>query len=246
MPLDADDLKKLSEMIAAGVKAAVDPLAAKVDPAEIGKIVKAHVAEGTKGLVSAEDLAKREADAKKAADDAAAAKAAADAEAAGKGKGKGSEPDPAVAALEAKIALLTKQAADAQEAAKAEREKARTTALHSATRAALTKNGIPEDKVDLALDVLKARGVLTYDGDTPGWKGKNDVGLEAVLPLDVAAGAWMKAEGKHFLPPVDIGGTGDGAGKSGGRGNSNDITSLAQLRAHAGGSVINALANHGG
>lgn len=239
MPLEQADLEQIGKLIAG----AIAPLAGAVSPENIGKIVSAHVAEGTKGFVSAADLAKQAADAKKAADDAA--KAAADA-AAGNGKGKTPEKDPAVAALEAQIATLTKQAADAQDAAKAEREKARTTALHSAARAALTKSGVPEDKADLALDVLKARGVLAYDGDAPGWKGKNDVGLDAVLPLDVAAGAWMKGEGKHFLPPVDIGGTGDGAGKSGGRGTSNEITSLAQLRAGAGGSVINALANHGG
>jgi hypothetical protein len=239
--LDPNDLTEIGKLIAA----AVAPIAAKVDPAEVGKIVKAHMDEAKKGLVTAEDLKKREeeAAAKAKADADAEAKRKADEEAAKKGgKGKDGEKDPAVAALEAELDKIKKQAAAAEEAAKAEREKARTTALHSAARNALTKAGIPEDRVDTALDVLKARGALAYDGDNAGMKGKNDVGLDAVLPFEKAIPEWVKGDGKLFLPPAGTNGTGEGRGNGGGNGGGGGEVSLDSLRLGATGTVLGALA----
>jgi len=241
LALDDADKAFIKDLLASTVKAAVDPIAAKVDPAELGKIVGAHIDEKTKGFLTPEKLAEREAAAaKKASDDAEAAKGK-EAE----GKGKDAKPDPKVAALEAEIAKLRNDTAAATAAATAEHEKARATALHSAARDALAKKGIPAERLDLALDVLKARGLLTYEGDVPGWKGKNSVGLDAVLPLADAADAWVKGEGKMFLPPVDLGGTGEGAGRGGSGKGSDTVTDLSSLRLSAGDTLMSALAQLG-
>lgn len=222
MPLEKTDLEQIGVLIAS----AVAPLASALSDEALAKKIQPILDAQNKanGVLTKAELDKRDADAKAAAEKAAKdaadaeAKKLADAEAAKKGN-KAPEKDPAVAALEATVAELTKKATDAEAATKAERESARTAALYSATKDALVKAGIPADRVHLALPAIKDAGVLAYDGDRPGWKGTDPkTNTAAILDLSAGAAEWIKGDGKHFLPPKDIGGTGDGAGNGGGSG----------------------------
>jgi hypothetical protein len=211
MPLDAEDLKKIQEMIGG--------VATLVAPENLAKVIAPIVEAQNKAngvLTKAELEAQKKAEADKAAADKALAdKAEADrkaAEEAEKLRKAGKEPpvkDPAVVELEKRVAELTKANTDAAAREAAAKEQARIDALHNATRDALIKAGIPADRVKAAMASVKEDGVLTYDGDRPGWKGTDPkTNAAAVLDLESAAAAWVKADGKLFLPPAGTGGTG--------------------------------------
>ena len=218
MALDAADLAELGKMIAA----AVAPIAANVSPEALAKAVTPIIEAQNKaaGFLTAADVAAREtaaaekvkADAKVEADRIAAEKATGD----DKSKGK---VDSAVVALQAQLAALTAKNAENEAAVKAANDAARTNALHGAARDALVKAGIPADRVAFAMSHLKEQGVLTYEGDVPGWKGVDPkTNVPGVLPMESAAVAWTQADGKLFLPPVGAQGSGDGPGvRSGSR-----------------------------
>lgn len=225
MALEQADLEKIGQLIAA----AVAPIASSVSPEALAKTVTPIIEAQNKaaGVVTAAELAKREADAKKAAEDKAAEdKAKADADAAAakaaedakkKGKEEPAAASPELLELQKQFAALTKaneenarRAAEADAARKAD-------ALHSTAKEALAKVGIPVDRIHLALPVLKEAGVLTYDGERPGWKGIDlKTNTPAVLDMLDGVKGWIEGDGKHFLPPKDLGGTGDGAGNGGG------------------------------
>lgn len=222
MALEQADLEKIGQLIAA----AVAPIASSVSPEALAKTVTPIIEAQNKaaGVVTAAELAKREADAKKAAEDkakadadAAAAKAAEDAKK--KGKEEPAAASPELLELQKQFAALTKaneenvrKAAEADAARKAD-------ALRSTAKEALAKAGIPADRIHLALPVLKEAGVLVYDGERPGWKGIDPkTNTPAVLDMLDGVKGWIEGDGKHFLPPKDLGGTGDGAGNGGGSG----------------------------
>ena len=217
MPLEQADLEQIGKLIAG----AIAPLAGAVSPENLAKTITPIIEAQNKaaGVVTAAELAKRDADAKKAADDAAAAKVAADAaEAAKKGK-KDEAPvvPPEVLELQKQLALITKSNEDnARKAAEADAAR-KADALHSATKEALAKAGVPADRIHLALPALKEAGVLVYDGERPGWKGTDPkTNTPAVLDMLDGVKGWVEGDGKHFLPPKDLGGSGEGIGVRGG------------------------------
>lgn len=221
MPLEQADLEKIGQLIAA----AVAPIASSVSPEALAKTVTPIIEAQNKaaGVVTAAELAKREADAKKAAEDkakadadaAAAAKAAEDAKK--KGKEEPAAASPELLELQKQLAAITKaNEENARKAAEADAAR-KADALHSTAKEALAKAGIPADRIHLALPVLKEAGVLTYDGERPGWKGIDlKTNTPAVLDMLDGVKGWIEGDGKHFLPPKDLGGTGDGAGNGGG------------------------------
>jgi hypothetical protein len=216
LPVDAETQKAIDD----GIKAGIASIAAMLAPENLAKAITPILDAQNKaaGVLTKADLEKRDADAKAAADakakaDADAAKAAEDAK---KGEGKGKDPaplPPEVLALQKQLEELTKtNAENARKAAEADAAR-KSDALHSATKEALAKAGIPADRIHLALPALKEAGVLVYDGERPGWKGTDPkTNTPAVLDMLDGVKGWIEGDGKHFLPPKDLGGTGDGAG----------------------------------
>ena len=207
MPIDPDVQKALD-----GLTAMLSPeaLAKALIPA-LAPAMKAHTDAALKGVITGDAL--------KAQLDELAAKlkpAEPDPKAGDPAnKSKGAD-DPTVQALTRKVAEMEAANKAALEQVAAEKAKARTDRLHVAARDALAKAGIPADRLPMALAYVKELGVLDYDGDQPGWKGKNSLGLDAVLSMEEAAAGWTKADGKVFLPPTGAGGTGDKLPNNGG------------------------------
>lgn len=214
MALDEADKKLIADLIAGALSP--ESLAKAVAP-----VVEAHTKAALKGAVTAEGLQKQ-------LDEALAKLKPTEGD--DKPADKGGKADPAVAALEKKLAAMeaASKVKDAELAAQVQR--ARTERLHASTRDALAKAGIPADRLGLALASIKDAGVLDYDGDRPGWRGKSALGLDEVLAMEDGAAAWVKGEGKLFLPPSGASGTGDGnGGRHNGRGNGPEIKSLGEL-----------------
>lgn len=210
MPLDDADKKVIADLIAAAMA-----------PEKIAPIVKAHVDAGLKDSPKGDDLKKLVSESV-----GEALKAAKPADDKGKDdKGKsGDAGNPEVAQLKAQF----EQERTARLAAEA---KAKTDALHSAARAALAKAGVPGDRIEHAMAYLKDKGLLDYASTgSPGWKGKDQYNVDAVLDMEAGAKAWLQTtDGKHYLPPEDVRGTGDGAGGRGGRSGSGPLN-LTDLR----------------
>ena len=205
MPLDEQDITKINELISAAWSSeaftkAVGTAAGKaVEGLKLEELIAAKVTEGTKDLV----------DKIKALD-----------EAGGEGGGKGGSDAEAESEAIRKLKQRLdeqEQRARAAEQARAEAErKARTDRLYGAARDALTAAGV--SRPDHALAVLKDRGLLTYTSEeadgTPGFKGENEYGQEAVLPMDKGLAAWLKTDdGKAFMPASDRRGNGDRGGR---------------------------------
>lgn len=199
MALDEADKKLIADLIGAALKDAMKPetLGAAVAP-----VIQAHVKEATKGFVTAED-AKKAAEADKAKGDADKAK--------GDGKKGADEPNEAMQTLQRKLDEITARA-DAAEKARADAErKATVDAARSKVRDALAKAGVPADRLHLAMAAVEASGQLTLDGDGAGWKTVDRYGIPKVATFDEGAAEWIKgSDGKVFLPPVDVAGSGDG------------------------------------
>lgn len=205
MALDDADLKRVGEMIAGALKP--EALTAALQP-----IVAAAVTAATKPIT--ERLDKGEQAAKAAADkataDAEEAKKKAEADAAGKSKaGEAPQPDQKLltelAQLRASVEKERKAREDAEAASKRE-------ALDRTLRDALAAAGVPSDRLKHALAVIQADGVLTEHNGQPHWKGKvGDVdGLHA---LDAGVGAWVKGEGKIYLPAAPVKPSGSESGQ---------------------------------
>lgn len=216
MPVDADTQKAIDD----GIKAGIASIAAMLAPENLAKAITPILDAQNKaaGVLTKADLEKRDADAKKAAEDKAKADADAAATKAGEDAKKGKKDEapavpPEVLELQKQLAAITKaNEENVRKAAEADAAR-RSDALHSAAKEALAKAGIPADRIHLALPVLKESGVLTYDGERPGWKGTDPkTNTPAVLEMLDGAKSWITGDGKHFLPPADIGGTGEGAG----------------------------------
>jgi hypothetical protein len=231
MALDDADKKFIGELIAAQLKP--EALAAAVAP-----VVKAHTDAALKGVVTGDAL-------KTQLDELAAKLKPAEPEnKGGDGKGKDKEADPRLDAMAAKIKEMEAQSAAKDRLLAEEGAKARTKSLHDAAREALAAAGVPADRLPAALAYVKDLGVLDYDGDTAGWKGKTSLGLDGVLPMKDAAAAWVKAEGKLFLPPTNASGTGDGNRGAGSGPRNGGAISLEDLRkGGAGATLLNAMQN---
>jgi len=159
-----------------------------------------------------------------------------------KDKGGKDKDDKRVAALEAKLEAQQQELRDSKQAE-------RTSRLHSETRAALVKAGIPEARVHLAMPAVVQSGALVMNDDgTMGWKGKDKYGVDSTLSLEAGATAWASTDdGKAFVPPVGSNGTGDGAGGTGGRGGPISVPKredgtydLSGLRSKVGSALANA------
>lgn len=234
MALDEADKKAIADMIGASLKAAMTP---EVLGAAVAPVVDAHVKAATKDAVTPAAL-------KAQLDELAKTLKPAEPGAGGGegGKGKGGDPDPKIAALEKRLLEQEQATKTAQAAAAAEAERSRTSTLHTKAREALGKAGVPADRLDFAMATLKDKGVLTYDGDRPGWKGKDRLNLDAVLDMEAAATDWVKADGKLFLPPSGASGTGEGNQNRGNGGGQNGApVNLADLG--GGSAILSALAN---
>lgn len=145
-------------------------------------------------------------------------------DAGGKGGQQPAKPDPKVAALEAKLADVTKKL----EAEAAERQKAvqegRDKDARAALRSALTPLVRPE-ALDIAVrDLFDGQKAVTLDEQgNPLIKvrRKDYAGAEEVvdMPLSDGVGHWIKTnEGKFFAPPPNGGGTDPKGGRGPQRG----------------------------
>lgn len=213
MALDADDLKKIGEIIAA---ANAEAAKTAVNADAVGKMIKQALADNTTAI---DAKIKEVADKVKPGDtetETAAEKAKREKD--GKFKAKDGEVDPAIARLEQQLADLTKaNKASAEKAEKAELAKAKSEE-QSAIRDALSANGVPAERQRLALLALEAdgrvkrdaSGKIIYSAPRKGYEDPLDLGdgIKEYLATD---------EGKQFVPPLGTGGTGTGAGGNGGQ-----------------------------
>ena len=198
--IGGDEMKKaIGDTVAAHVEARVKPLGERLDSAE-------------KAAKEAKESAEKSA---KPADE-------------GKGKegkgGKEADPETAkeLAALRTSLENERKAREDAENRSKAE-------ARDAATREALAKAGIPADRLPHAMAFLGTQGVIAEKDGKVGWKGKDRFGVDAILPLEDGAKAWAATpDGKLYLPPSGIQGTGTGAGSSGATGQ-NGVKKLGEV-----------------
>lgn len=206
MALDDADKKAIAEMIAGALKP--EALTAALQPI-VAQAVTAATKPITERLDRGDQAAKAAAEeAKKAAEAEAAKKAEEEAKKAAAGTKPG-EPDPALATKLRELEAKVKAAEDARAAAEA---KTKQEALDRTLRDALATAGVPADRLRHALAVINADGVITEHNGVPHWKGKvGDVdGLHA---LDAGIDAWVKGEGKIYLPAVPVKPSGSEAGQ---------------------------------
>jgi len=223
MALDKADLDKITEMIngsltgdaftrtiGEAVSAGLKPALAKID-----ETIATKVTEATK------DLKKPDGDGRGA-----------------DGKFKPDAKDDANARLQA----VEKQLVDANKAREESENARRRDQLHAAAKDALAKAGVPTERIRHAMAVLQQDGVLDFAADgSPGFKGKDKYGQPAVLPLEEGATAWIKTDdGKAFLPPTNVQGTGDGAGSRPIVRGADGKVDVASLRGRIGAAVMGA------
>ena len=135
---------------------------------------------------------------------------------------KNGKDDPTAA----RIAAMEKQLGEQTAARLAAEDARKADARDTAVRDALGKAGVPADRIRHAMATLQADQVLTFTADgKPGWKGKDQFGVDAVLSPDEAAAKWAAtADGKIFLPPTGANGTGEGTRQSHGVGGGAPLT----------------------
>jgi hypothetical protein len=126
-----------------------------------------------------------------------------------KGKSKG-KTDPK---LTAQIAALQKQVADETTKREAAEQKSREERVLNSARSALTKAGVPPERVKAAIAVLhNAEGRLRLAEDGKPGLHFQRTGYDEVVEIEKGLDEWLKTDdGKVFLPPRGVEGTGDGA-----------------------------------
>jgi hypothetical protein len=160
-------------------------------------------------------------------DDAEAARIAA-AEAARIAAGGDPNPTPAMLKMQAQLAKITQEAKDATQRAESEAASRKMDRLHQAFREAAGKAGVPADRVAAMLNHANGLGIVKYDDkERPGLAFQKQWGEEVMAMGSEDMGA-MKAfldtpDGKIFLPPRGLNGTGEGGGRDG-RGGPTDTT----------------------
>jgi hypothetical protein len=193
MPLDDADKTAIEKMIADSLKG--DTLAQS-----IGGAVKAAVS----GLKLEDAVKTQVADAVKAAQPGPDKGKGDDK---GKGAGKGDDKvDERIAAMEKRIAEERAAREKAEAAQKAD-------ALHGAAQAALVAAGVPGERVKHAMAYLLQEGLLEADENgAPSMKGADGYGIEGLQPLKEAIPKWLEtSDGKAYLPPRNVQGTGEGS-----------------------------------
>lgn len=84
--------------------------------------------------------------------------------------------------------------------------------LRNATKDALLKNGVPADRINVAMSFIEPQ--VANQNDIYGIKGKDQWGVESHIPLDQAIPTFLATpEGKLFVPPSNVGGTGNTVGQ---------------------------------
>jgi len=206
MPLDDADKKAIAEMIAGALKP--EALTAALQP-----LVASAVTAATKPLTERLDKGdKAAAEAAKKAEEAAKAKAEEEAKAAEAAKaagGKATEPDPAIMTQLRQLQEQLKAERDARAAAEA---RTAQEALNRTLRDAIAAAGIPADRIKHALAVIQAEGAIVDHQGAPHWKGKVG-GVDGIHALADGLADWAKNDGKIFLPPAPVKGSGSEPGQ---------------------------------
>jgi hypothetical protein len=221
MPLDQADLDKITALIKGSLTAeALSPIIGEALKPALAKVEQ----DNAKLRAELEAAKAKPADEKKAEDGK-------------KPEGGAAAPDPATAA---ELAAL-KQRLEATEKARADEAAARKVdAVHVAAREALQKAGVPADRVAIARAFLKDQGLI--DVEKGGWKGKDRLGIDAVLGLDEGAAAWLKSDaGKLFLPPSPAQGTGGAPGFGGAAAGDGGAVKLSDLAGRGLGGALAAM-----
>ena len=208
MPLDDADKKAIAEMIAGALKpealtAALQPLVASAVTAATKPLTE-RLDKGEQAAKAAEAEA-----AKKAAEAEAAKKAAAEEEAKKASGGKPAEPDPAIMTQLRQLQEQLKAERDARAAAEA---RTAQEALNRTLRDAIAAAGIPADRIKHALAVIQAEGAIVDHQGAPHWKGKVG-GVDGIHALADGLADWAKNDGKIFLPPAPVKGSGSEPGQ---------------------------------
>lgn len=139
----------------------------------------------------------------------------------GKG-GAGAGDDPAVADLKRRLDEAEKREQEQARLRKEEADKRLTEQRRGAIRDALVEAGMPADRTKHAITFLEAEGLITTDEKTGahGFKSKDKYGVEQIVGGKAGAAGWLATDdGKTYLPPKGVTGTGDGAGNRQGAGN---------------------------
>lgn len=225
MPIDPD------------VQKALDGLTALLAPEALAKalapIVKAHTDAALKGVVTADGLQKQ-------LDELATKLKPSDPDPADKGtKGKG-EPDAAVAALQKQLDEQKAQLLAAERARVDAERKSVMDANRAKVRDALIAAGVDASAMHIVMPALETSGQLVLDGDAIGWKGKDNYGLDAVLPFEAGAKAWASSpDGKRFIPASNASGTGDNPNRNGTQARGGEVKSLNDLGSLLGTALLN-------
>lgn len=205
MPLDDADKKHIADSIAEAFKG--DALKTALAPA-IADTVKREITGAISGLKLDETIAAKVGEATKGL------KPPDTDGKGGDGKGGDDKADPAVAQLRAQLEELTRKTKVAEQAAASEKAAREEEQLIGALRETLAKAGVPAEKQRPVVALLHAadkRVRRTTDGQ-PGLHFRRN-GYEEVLPLEAAVKEWLGTdEGKQFLPPTGVQGTGQGPG----------------------------------
>lgn len=196
MALDADDIKKVGEIVAEALKTSGDE-SAKARKAEFAKVMKDIDAKIAKAK-PAEEVE----DEPEEVEDETAEK-----------PGKKTPPVRESAAdkkMASEMAKLRKQFDDEKEARTKAEEANRTARLLAAAKDALTAGGVAKTKAALAiLHDSEKRLRMTEDG-LPGVYFKRD-GYEEVVPMEEGISEWLESDdGLGVLPPKGTQGTGGG------------------------------------
>lgn len=204
MALDADDIKKIGEMIGEHAKNS-EPERLKALEAVVGRALGALKLDDKITALKAEieGKIKPEPDAK---EPDAKASAIAD--------------DPAFKRLQAGLEAATKAAEEQKKRAEAAEQASKRERLSAGVRDALTSAGADPKRVQIALTHLEASGAVTLDDKgAPAFKFRRDGGYDDVVDAAKGAAEWLKTQdGQFFLPPSGAKGTGDGAGDTRGAG----------------------------
>lgn len=193
MALDEADVKRIGELIKEAIKPEIigQVVKAHLDGLKLDEKIKEAVATGTKDLREKVDAADKGDKGDKDKDKSKSGEKGAD--------------DDRLAAMQRQIDERDRKLAEAESRQAAE-------ALDAAARDALIKAGVPAERVPHALPFLKTAGVLVSKDGKPGWKGKDRFGVDATLSLDEGAAAWAQTpDGKLYLPPSGVNGTGEKA-----------------------------------
>jgi len=135
----------------------------------------------------------------------------------GKGDAGGDgKPDPEVAKLQERLEQMERQNREAQDQAAAAEKRAREQSLDNAMRSHLAAAGIPADKHDLAIPVLRTEDgkpvVDLNDNGQPIYRQQKKGYVDEMAMADGLKG-WASTEaGKTYIPATGANGTGDGTG----------------------------------